>query len=153
MGLPSVLPGHYNATLVTISITIAILTAAASLCVAGRIAAATGWLQFAWLVTAGITMGLGIACMHYLGMAAMIETDHAGLELIRFIREEPNWQATRIAPGGPKTRSQLRSSGLIRPASRPGRAWVPGRFYDAKIAVCSFASAGPTRGRQGSKNR
>jgi hypothetical protein len=62
MGLPSVLPGHYNATLVTISITIAILTAAASLCVAGRIAAATDWLQFAWPVTAGITMGLGIAC-------------------------------------------------------------------------------------------
>ena len=70
MGIGNILAGHYNMPLVILSIAIAIITSSASLSVAGRIAPATGRLRFAWIATAGITMGGGIWAMHFIAMLA-----------------------------------------------------------------------------------
>lgn len=70
MGIENILAGHYNVPLVALSIAISIITSSASLSVADRIAPSTGWLRFAWIATAGITMGGGIWAMHFIAMLA-----------------------------------------------------------------------------------
>jgi NO-binding membrane sensor protein with MHYT domain/nitrogen-specific signal transduction histidine kinase len=70
MGIGNILAAHYDRPLVALSIAIAIITSAASLSVAGRIAPATGWLRLAWIATAGIAMGGGIWAMHFIAMLA-----------------------------------------------------------------------------------
>ena len=63
--------GHYNYSLVTLSIVIAIFAAYAALDLAGRVTAARGRLQLAWLAGGAFAMGMGIWAMHYVGMEAL----------------------------------------------------------------------------------
>ncbi len=57
---------NYDASIVLGSLMVAIVTSGVALFVVSR--QRLGWLQF---LTGGIFMGVGIACMHYTGMAAM----------------------------------------------------------------------------------
>ena len=65
-----VLTGSYNYGLVAVSILIAILAAYAALELAGRVTATRGLARFVWLCGGAFTLGLGIWCMHYVGMEA-----------------------------------------------------------------------------------
>ncbi len=65
-----VLAGSYSYHLVALSVVIAILAAYAALDLGGRIAAAKGVVQAAWLGCGAVAMGLGIWSMHYIGMLA-----------------------------------------------------------------------------------
>ncbi len=65
-----ILTGSYNYWLVAVSILIAILAAYATLDLAGRVAAAHGQVRFVWLLGGSFSLGLGIWCMHYVGMEA-----------------------------------------------------------------------------------
>ena len=64
------LVGHYNYSMVALSIVIAILAAYTALDLAGRVTAARGRLQYAWLAAGAFAMGMGIWSMHYMGMEA-----------------------------------------------------------------------------------
>ena len=66
------LSGHYNIPLVLLSVCVAILSAYAALELAGRTTVARGLLRAAWLAGGAISLGLGIWCMHYVGMEAYI---------------------------------------------------------------------------------
>ena len=66
----SMLAGHYNDSLVVLSILIAILSAYAVLDLAGRVTGSTGRARFAWLSGGAFAMGTGIWSMHYVGMLA-----------------------------------------------------------------------------------
>ena len=70
MGQPETLTGSYNYGLVVVSILIAILAAYAALELAGRITATRGFARGVWLGGGAFTLGLGIWCMHYVGMEA-----------------------------------------------------------------------------------
>jgi two-component system sensor histidine kinase/response regulator len=69
-GFGSPLAGHYNGGLVLLSVIIAIFAAYTALDLAGRITAAQGRLQIAWLAGGALAMGTGIWAMHYMGMEA-----------------------------------------------------------------------------------
>ncbi|MDQ7306483.1 EAL domain-containing protein [Stenotrophomonas sp. Sm3119] len=62
--------GHYNATLVVISLIVAVLASYTALDVAGRVATAKGNIARWWLAGGAIAMGLGIWSMHFIGMLA-----------------------------------------------------------------------------------
>ena len=64
------LAGHYHLGLVALSVVIAILAAGAALDLAGRVTAARGRAQTAWLAGGAFAMGLGIWSIHYTGMLA-----------------------------------------------------------------------------------
>ena len=64
------LVGHYNYSMVALSIVIASLAAYTALDLAGRVTAARGRLQYAWLSAGAFAMGMGIWSMHYMGMEA-----------------------------------------------------------------------------------
>src|SRR5438067_5664324 len=65
-----VLAGTYNYALVAVSVLIAILAAYAALELAGRITATRGVARLVWLCGGAFALGLGIWCMHYVGMEA-----------------------------------------------------------------------------------
>ena len=60
------IPIDYDALIVLGSLMVAIVISGVALFIISR--QRLGWLQF---LTGGVFMGLGIACMHYTGMAAM----------------------------------------------------------------------------------
>lgn len=62
--------GHYNASLVVISLIVAVLASYTALDVAGRVATAKGNIARWWLAGGAIAMGLGIWSMHFIGMLA-----------------------------------------------------------------------------------
>ena len=64
------LTGSYNYGLVVVSVLIAILAAYAALELAGRVTATQGFARFVWLCGGAFALGLGIWCMHYVGMEA-----------------------------------------------------------------------------------
>jgi two-component system sensor histidine kinase/response regulator len=64
------LAGSYNYGLVAVSILIAIFAAYAALELAGRVTATRGLARFVWLWGGAFALGLGIWCMHYVGMEA-----------------------------------------------------------------------------------
>src|SRR5579863_5170195 len=67
----AVLTGSYNYGLVAVSVLIAILAAYAALELAGRVTATRGFARFVWLFGGASALGLGIWCMHYVGMEAL----------------------------------------------------------------------------------
>ena len=64
------LAGSYNYGLVAVSVLIAILAAYAALELAGRVTATRGFARSVWLCGGAFALGLGIWCMHYVGMEA-----------------------------------------------------------------------------------
>jgi NO-binding membrane sensor protein with MHYT domain len=62
----------HDLTLVIVSVSVAILAAYASLELAGRIRASSGWVRWLWLATGAISLGGGIWSMHFIGMLALI---------------------------------------------------------------------------------
>ena len=62
--------GHYSATLVALSIVIAVLASYAALALAARVTASRGRFRAAWLVGGSAAMGVGIWSMHFVGMLA-----------------------------------------------------------------------------------
>ena len=71
MDQSAVLAGSYNYGLVAVSVLIAILAAYAALELAGRVTATRGFTRFVWLLGGASALGLGIWCMHYVGMEAL----------------------------------------------------------------------------------
>jgi two-component system, sensor histidine kinase and response regulator len=71
MDQSAVLVGSYNYGLVAVSVLIAILAAYAALELAGRVTATRGFSRFVWLLGGASALGLGIWCMHYVGMEAL----------------------------------------------------------------------------------
>ena len=65
-----ILTGRYNYSLVVVSFLIAILAAYAAVELAGRVTATHGFARCAWLCSGAIALGVGIWCMHYVGMEA-----------------------------------------------------------------------------------
>jgi len=63
--------GRYDATLVAVSVLIAIFAAYAALALASRVSAASGRFRAAWLVGGSVAVGLGIWSMHFVGMLAL----------------------------------------------------------------------------------
>ena len=64
------LVGHYNYLLVVVSVSIAMLSAYATLDLAERVTCAQGNSRLLWLSCGAIAMGTGIWSMHYIGMLA-----------------------------------------------------------------------------------
>jgi PAS domain S-box-containing protein len=62
--------GTHDATLVLLSIAIAVFASYSALDLAGRMRAADGWARTAWLCTAALAMGGGIWAMHFVAMLA-----------------------------------------------------------------------------------
>ncbi|KMK03813.1 membrane protein [Pluralibacter gergoviae] len=62
---------HYNPLLVVISFVIAILAAWTALSMAGRVSTSRGKTAAFWLTGGGVSMGIGIWSMHFIGMMAM----------------------------------------------------------------------------------
>ncbi|HSU16087.1 MHYT domain-containing protein [Longimicrobium sp.] len=65
------MPGRYDATLVAVSVLIAISASYAALALAARIGAARGRFRAAWLLGGSVAVGLGIWSMHFVGMLAL----------------------------------------------------------------------------------
>jgi two-component system sensor histidine kinase/response regulator len=65
-----VLAGSYNYGLVTVSVFIAIFAAYAALELADRVRSTRGAARVVWLGGGALALGLGIWCMHYVGMEA-----------------------------------------------------------------------------------
>jgi two-component system, sensor histidine kinase and response regulator len=66
----ALLVGHYNYFLVALSVSIAMLSAYATLDLAERVTDAQGNARLLWLSCGAIAMGTGIWSMHYIGMLA-----------------------------------------------------------------------------------
>src|SRR5271170_87200 len=62
--------GTYDLGLVALSVVIAVFASFAALDLTGRITASRGKLRLFWLFGGASAMGLGIWCMHYIGMLA-----------------------------------------------------------------------------------
>jgi diguanylate cyclase/phosphodiesterase len=62
---------HYDPILVAISFVIAILAAWTALNMAGRVSTSQGRAAWLWLSGGGISMGIGVWAMHFIGMLAM----------------------------------------------------------------------------------
>ncbi len=67
----TLLPQKYDPRLVVLSVAIAMCAAYAALDLAGRTSASKGRARTAWLASGAAAMGLGIWCMHYIGMLAL----------------------------------------------------------------------------------
>jgi len=65
-----ILVGHYDWSLVALSVAIAIGASYAALDLAGRVSTARGRARTLWLTGGAASMGLGIWAMHYIGMLA-----------------------------------------------------------------------------------
>lgn len=65
------IPQHYHYGLVLVSLLVAILASYTALTLALHIRGAARATAPAWLVGGGFAMGLGIWCMHFVGMLAL----------------------------------------------------------------------------------
>jgi PAS domain S-box-containing protein len=64
--------GTYNASLVTLSVAIAIVASYAAFNLAERVSVSGGQRRWAWLTSGAIAMGFAIWSMHYVGMLAFV---------------------------------------------------------------------------------
>lgn len=65
------LVSQYNQILVVISFIVAILAAYTALNMAARVAGSQGVAARVWLAGGGVSMGIGVWAMHFIGMLAM----------------------------------------------------------------------------------
>jgi diguanylate cyclase (GGDEF)-like protein len=68
---PSEIPTHLSLSLVALSVAIAILASYSALDLARRSSEARGWHKRLWLGGGGLTMGVGIWSMHFVGMLSL----------------------------------------------------------------------------------
>jgi PAS domain S-box-containing protein len=66
----AILVGSYDYRLVALSLLIATLASYTALDLGARVTASHGRLRFVWLTGGAVAMGMGIWCMHYIGMLA-----------------------------------------------------------------------------------
>jgi len=66
-----ILTGSYNYGFVVVSFLMSILASYAALELAGRVTATHGFARFGWLSGGAFSFGIGIWCMHYMGMEAL----------------------------------------------------------------------------------
>jgi diguanylate cyclase (GGDEF)-like protein len=71
MSMSHAIPTHEQATLVALSVAVAIVASYLALDLAQRSAGTTGWTRRGWLTAGGVTVGLGIWSMHFIGMFAL----------------------------------------------------------------------------------
>ncbi|HXP37806.1 MAG TPA: MHYT domain-containing protein, partial [Solirubrobacteraceae bacterium] len=62
---------HLNSSLVFVSIAVAVIASFVALDLAQRSSESGDWARRGWIGAAGVTMGLGIWSMHYIGMLAL----------------------------------------------------------------------------------
>jgi diguanylate cyclase len=62
---------HFDVGLVCLSVAVAILASYAALDLTGRSSEASSWRKRLWLAGGGVTMGVGIWSMHFIGMLAL----------------------------------------------------------------------------------
>jgi diguanylate cyclase (GGDEF)-like protein len=62
---------HLNSSLVFVSIAVAVIASFVALDLAQRSSESEDWSRRGWIGAAGVTMGLGIWSMHYIGMLAL----------------------------------------------------------------------------------
>ncbi len=65
------IPTHEGAALVALSVAVAIVASYLALDLAQRSAGSSGWGRRGWLAAGGVTIGLGIWSMHFIGMFAL----------------------------------------------------------------------------------
>ena len=70
MESPPTLAGSYNPVLVLLSYVIAVLASFTALALARRVAHSRGRHALRWLIAGGVSMGIGIWSMHFIGMLA-----------------------------------------------------------------------------------
>jgi diguanylate cyclase len=71
MSMTPAISTHEQAGLVALSIAVAIVAGYLALDLAQRSAGATDWTRRGWIAAGGVTIGLGIWSMHFIGMLAM----------------------------------------------------------------------------------
>src|ERR1700761_3409990 len=71
MTMPAAIPTHEQAGLVALSVAVAIVAGYLALDLAQRSAGATEWSRRGWIAAGGVTIGLGIWSMHFIGMLAL----------------------------------------------------------------------------------
>jgi diguanylate cyclase len=71
MTMSHALPTHEQANLVVVSVAVAIVASYLALDLVQRSATAGGWARHVWVAAGGVTVGLGIWSMHFIGMLAL----------------------------------------------------------------------------------
>jgi diguanylate cyclase len=71
MTMSPAIPTHEQVGLVALSVAVAILAGYLALDLAQRSAGTTGWARRTWIVAGGVTIGMGIWSMHFIGMLAL----------------------------------------------------------------------------------
>ncbi len=111
--------GTHDATLVLLSIAIAIFASYSALDLAGRMRASHGWARSVWLCTAALAMGGGIWAMHFVAMLAFnmpgMEVHYSlGLTLLSVVVAiGSTGVAFALASGGEVMWRQLLPAGLL----------------------------------------
>jgi diguanylate cyclase (GGDEF)-like protein len=71
MTMSAAIATHEEVRLVALSVAVAILAGYLALDLAQRSAGTTGWARHAWIAAGGVTIGMGIWSMHFIGMLAL----------------------------------------------------------------------------------
>jgi diguanylate cyclase (GGDEF)-like protein len=71
MTMSQAIPTHEQLGLVLLSVAVAMVAGYLALDLAQRSAGAAGWMRRIWIVAGGVTIGLGIWSMHFIGMLAL----------------------------------------------------------------------------------
>jgi diguanylate cyclase (GGDEF)-like protein len=75
------IPTHEDGALAAISVAVAIVASYLALDLAQRSAGTVGWSRRVWVIAGGVTIGLGIWSMHFVGMLALKMAMPAGYNL------------------------------------------------------------------------
>jgi PAS domain S-box-containing protein len=149
-----IVSGSFNASLVFLSVAIAIGASYTALGLAGRIRTSTGRSRSVWLVLAALTMGGGIWSMHFVAMLAFImpvpatyDVALTGLSLI--VAVLVTGVGFFLASRGRGTISAFASGGLLMGAGICSMHYIgmsamqmQGRIdYDPSLVACSFLIA------------
>jgi diguanylate cyclase (GGDEF)-like protein len=79
--MPHAISTHQQTGLVALSVAVAIVAGYLALDLAQRSAGTGGWSRRAWIVAGGVTLGLGIWSMHFIGMLALEMAMPVGYDL------------------------------------------------------------------------
>ena len=110
--------GHYDRSLVALSVLIAITASYAGLDLGGRVTHSRGWIKTAWLWGGSLAMGLGIWSMHYVGMMAVnlpiVVTYDWPMVLLSFLAAfAASWLALFIVEKGLLTSTRVTTGSVL----------------------------------------